>query len=582
MRSWDNLPSPHLTPMQTDAKSHFDQLPGAHGPSPRKARSGWGSLAAVAIVGSIVLWCKPSSLLVLHAHPSAVHPHSTPLAQCPQAQPLVPTTHTDLWTTLTALHHTDAFQMRAVQGLGAAVRIPTETFDAMGPVGEDPRWLSRAPFSGHLEAAYPKAHATLSLQRVNTYGLVYTWTGSDPSLKPLLLMGHYDVVPVAPLSVDQWTHPAYSGYFDGESVWGRGSSDDKSGVIGIMTTIETLLEHGFVPRRSIVLSFGFDEEAGGIHGAGHLGPALLELYGPDSFAMIVDEGSGFSDQYGAIFAVPGVAEKGSITVELEVKTPGGHSSVPPEHTSIGVLAALIVELENNPPPAKFETDSTFFQMTACYASHGPDIDTDLRAAILASPSNESARAEAERILSKNKTFRSLFGTTQAVDIVSGGVKSNALPEQAVAYINHRISTKSSVAETVDRDRTILAPVIEKYDLGGGSVELRSPGGLEPAPITPSDGAAFELLSGTIRAAFLKWHDGEIYVAPGMMTGNTDTRFYWDLSKHIFRYGHNNGIGKGDNGMGGIHTVNEHMSASAFIEMITFFTTLVLNLDEAAL
>ncbi|CAK5273408.1 unnamed protein product [Mycena citricolor] len=432
--------------MKTNAKSHFDQLPGAHAPSARKAQSRWGILTAVATVGLLLLWCKPSSLLLPPTHPSAAFPLSTRLDQCPQAQPLVPTMHVNLWTTLIALHHTDAFRLRAVQGLGAAVRIPTETFDAMGPVGEDPRWLSRAPFQVHLETAYPKTHAALSLQRVNTYGLVYTWKGSDPSLKPLLLMGHYDVVPVAPLSVDQWTHPAYSGYFDGKSVWGRGSSDDKSGVIGIMTTIETLLEHGFVPRRSIVLSFGFDEEGGGFHvgspsqwgivvlylvqGAGHLGPALLELYGPDSFAMIVDEGSGFSDQYGSIFAVPGVAEKGFVTVELEVKTPGGHSSVPPEHTSIGILAALIVELESNPPAAKFETDSTFFDMTVCYASHGPDIDTGLRAAILASPRNESARAEAERILSKDKTFRSLFGTTQAVVIVNGGVKSNALPEQA--------------------------------------------------------------------------------------------------------------------------------------------------------
>lgn len=41
---------------------------------------------------------------------------------------------------------------------------------------------------------------------------------------------------------------------------------------------------------------------------------------------------GFSEQYGTVFATPGVAEKGSMNVELDVSTPGGHSSVPPEHT----------------------------------------------------------------------------------------------------------------------------------------------------------------------------------------------------------------------------------------------------------
>jgi Gly-Xaa carboxypeptidase len=65
-----------------------------------------------------------------------------------------------------------------------------------------------------------------------------------------------DVVPVNPDTVDQWEHPPYSGYFDGERIWGRGSSDDKSGLIATMSAVETLLEHHFQPTRTIVLSFG--------------------------------------------------------------------------------------------------------------------------------------------------------------------------------------------------------------------------------------------------------------------------------------------------------------------------------------
>ena len=51
----------------------------------------------------------------------------------------------------------------------------------------------------------------------------------------------------------------------GESIWGRGSSDDKSGLIGILSSIETLLENRFQPTRTVVLAFGFDEEAGGFY-----------------------------------------------------------------------------------------------------------------------------------------------------------------------------------------------------------------------------------------------------------------------------------------------------------------------------
>ena len=128
------------------------------------------------------------------------------------------------------------------------------------------------------------------MTKVNTYGLLYEWKGSDENLKPLLLMGHQDVVPVNPDTVEEWTHPPFSGHFDGRLLWGRGSSDDKCGVIGILSTVETLIEKGFKPARSIVLSFGFDEEVGGPLGARHLAKFLLDKYGENAFSLLVDEG----------------------------------------------------------------------------------------------------------------------------------------------------------------------------------------------------------------------------------------------------------------------------------------------------
>ncbi|KAN0118185.1 hypothetical protein V8E52_005446 [Russula decolorans] len=114
-----------------------------------------------------------------------------------------------LWKSLGRGFDDDVFMTRAVAWLGGAVRIP---------------------------------HKSLTLTKVNTYGLLYEWKGSDDGLKPLLLTGHQDVVPVEPETVDEWEHPRYSGYYDGKFIWGRGSSDDTSGVIGILASIETLLE----------------------------------------------------------------------------------------------------------------------------------------------------------------------------------------------------------------------------------------------------------------------------------------------------------------------------------------------------
>lgn len=182
-----------------------------------------------------------------------------------------------------------------------------------------------------LEKAFPLVHQHLTRTRVEEHALIFEWQGSDASLKPLLLMGHSDVVPVLPATRGLWTHDPFGGEFDGEKIWGRGSTDDKSGTIGALASVELLLKSGkFQPTRTLILSFGSDEETGGKVGAKNLAKWILEKYGPDSMAMIVDEGSGISPLYGGWFGLPAVGEKGYLDVEVKVETLGGHSSVPRE------------------------------------------------------------------------------------------------------------------------------------------------------------------------------------------------------------------------------------------------------------
>ncbi|KAF9037388.1 hypothetical protein BDZ89DRAFT_1011030 [Hymenopellis radicata] len=169
-------------------------------------------------------------------------------------------------------------------------------------------------------------------------------------------------------------------------------------------------------------------------------------------------------------------------------------------------------------------------------------------------------------------YRSLSGTSTAIDVIHGGVKSNALPEQAFAVVNHRISTTSNARVTKQHDTDLLLPLAQKYNLtynafgedltetnvpAKGRLTLTAPRFLDPAPVTRDN----------------------IYVAPGMPTGNTDTRFYWTLTRHIFRYNHH-GSGNGTNPLSGAHTVNESISADSFLEIIRFFSTLILNVDES--
>ena len=75
-------------------------------------------------------------------------------------------------------------------------------------------------------------HAQLRRETVGEHSLLYTWDGSDPSLEPILLMGHMDVVPVEPGTEGKWRHGPFEGRIADGFVWGRGTIDDKSAVVG--------------------------------------------------------------------------------------------------------------------------------------------------------------------------------------------------------------------------------------------------------------------------------------------------------------------------------------------------------------
>ncbi|KAJ7116598.1 hypothetical protein C8R44DRAFT_926893 [Mycena epipterygia] len=546
------------------------------------------------------------------------------LPACPQVPPLLPRINARAWQQTHARTAAPAFKARAIDWLAGAIRIPTESYDNMQPVGTDPRWAAFGPLHMYLARAFPLLHARLRLRTVNTYALWYEWAGADAALKPVLLAAHQDVVPVDPATLDEWTHPPYSGHFDGERIWGRGAADDKNGLVGILAAIETLLENDFTPARTVVLAFGFDEEASGREGAGELAKVLLSTYGVDAFAFIVDEGAGLASTFGTLVAFPGVAEKGYLDVVAEVSAPGGHSSVPPLHTSIGMLAAMLVQYEENPYPLHLTRDSTPYHTIQCLAAHTLSMPPAIRRLVQDSLSSDSALRALEGVLSKDPLYRAQIGTTGAVDVIGGGVKSNVLPEQARAVINHRVAAESSVAAVRAHDTELLRPVAERFNLtytafgravgeeadaGTGALtlsDLNTYNAIEPAPVTPTDGAdaaAYRLLAGSIvetyetRSAVLGggW-EGEgdddtrtggegdrVIVAPFTMSGNTDTRYYWALSRHIFRYGHGNSKGRALGDLrDGMHTVDESIDADDFVEMVRFFVTLILNADESVL
>lgn len=354
-----------------------------------------------------------------------------------------------------------------------------------------------------------------------------------------------------------------------------------------------MLSQSFVPRRTIVLAFGFDEETSGFRGAAALNQSLIEAWGSDSFLFVLDEGGmGIQGQGGdVLYAYPGVGEKGYYDVQLTLDVNGGHSSRPPKHTGIGIMADAIVALEKNPYSPRLTQSSPFRRVLECRAKYSADeVQPWLRDALLSGDEKEIAEKLAEE-----ETEKWLMQTSQAIDVIAGGVKVNALPESVQLQVNHRVALHESTRYINDHIRQVLGPVVEKYDLrfqgfNTSSMEeidletdstrilvAESLQTLDPAPISPTDNNVWAVFSGTLRHVFETTESGKgktVVPVGNIMTGNTDTVHYWDLTRNIYRF-----TPSRDGTRLNQHGIDERMGMTAHLEGVRLYYDLIRNFDN---
>ncbi|OCF41336.1 Gly-Xaa carboxypeptidase [Kwoniella heveanensis CBS 569] len=583
-----------------------------HSPERRRARRSWPLVALGLLTTAAVLTTWPTGVGQLSAKIDALTFSSSEVGEkglCEQAEPVLPHGYntTKVWEEKEAI----------IRRLQEAIRIPTQMYDEMGPVDEDPRWKIFAEFHAFLEKTFPKVYERANVTKTD-WALVYEIEGTDASLKPLMLTAHQDVVPVLPDTQNQWTHDPFGGEYDGTVIHGRGASDTKSSLIAVMSALEHLFTTtDFKPRRPIILAFGSDEERGGQIGAPAIAKYLLGKYGKNSMSLLIDEGSGLIEQWGQNFATPAVAEKGHVDVALTVSTLGGHSSVPPPHTAIGLISLLIAQLEAHPHKPTISSESPIYEFMTCAAAYAEDIPAKLKKLIIkAEKGSKSAWKDLpEEIIrysggpetgaGQGNAMRALLTTTQATDIINGGLKVNALPESVKAIINHRVNALSNHLELQDRVVETLLPVAKTYnltlvDFDGKTIFNGSPSSkvnldvaygyyTDPAPHSPTDlsDPAWNVLAGTTRGVWASRkevsEDGtivelgagkDLVLAPYMSTGNTDTRRYLDLTPNIYRYRY-----FPMKGAAGAHTINEYANADDLIEFTRFYQAIILNMDQ---
>lgn len=173
----------------------------------------------------------------------------------------------------------------AVQRLSGGIKIPTVSVGELGNFD----YSTFEIFKAYLKKSYPEIYQKTEHYEINTYGLVFKWKGSDPSLDPILFLSHMDVVPpgdakiqskeenvfrpddqaLPPVSkvAGDWDYAPFSGAVAHGRIYGRGTIDMKGMLFSLMESLSNLIKNKHIPQRDIYLAFGFDEEVGGQKGA---------------------------------------------------------------------------------------------------------------------------------------------------------------------------------------------------------------------------------------------------------------------------------------------------------------------------
>lgn len=446
-------------------------------------------------------------------------------------------------------------EARVTSLMSDAVKYKTISF------GRDKPTSSKELIAFHqfLADKFPLVHRSLKREVVNKYSLLYTWQGSTPQEKPVLLLGHLDVVPVIPGTEGDWKQPPYAGVVADGYIWGRGTLDNKVNIIGILEAAENMLRAGVQPQRTIYFAFGHDEEQGGIDGALEMSK-LLESRGVEA-EFLIDEGglvtSGVVPGVDVPLAIIAPAEKGIVTLELKARGAGGHSSVPPKQSSIGILAAAIANLEANQFPRDFSHTQQFLESVADEMGLVNRMVMKnlwlFKPVVMASLAND-AQAQAG------------MRTTTAATVISGGIKANVLPIDATAKVNFRILP----GETPD---TVRQRVIDVIDDARVSVDFDTSGqrGMGPSPVSPTEGYGWDQITSAIRDTAAP---ERIVITPRLLVAATDTRHYRNLTSNHYRFTYM-ALPVGD--LGTIHGTNERIGVKTLNDTVRFFHRLMSGL-----
>jgi acetylornithine deacetylase/succinyl-diaminopimelate desuccinylase-like protein len=411
--------------------------------------------------------------------------------------------------------------------------------------------LAAERIAAHLKAA-GYADKDITLFSVPDHpkegGLVAILPGTSQTAKPMLLLGHLDVVEA---KRQDWTRDPFTLIQENGYFYGRGTADMKAMDATWVDAFVRFKQSGYQPKRTIKLALTCGEETTyAFNGAQWLAQNRPELI---SAAFALNEGGGGrADGHGKLETESiQVGEKATQNYRLETVNAGGHSSIPIRDNAIYELSDALLKVRNYEFPVKFSDTTRVF-----FAKAGAARGDQLGQAMVALSQNPNDTA-AEAIVSRDRSYHSMLRTTCVATLLEGGHANNALPQRAVANINCRIFP----GETVEGTQAALVAAIAdpgvKVTLVPPVRPVAVPPPLDPKIIGPAEKLVAQYFPG-------------VPLIPSMSTGATDGIFLEAIGIPV--YGVPGGWGDPDGN--GVHGLNEKRSVRSVFVGRDFLTDLV--------
>lgn len=401
-----------------------------------------------------------------------------------------------------------------------------------------------------LERLFPNVHKTLDLM-VLQGTLIYRWHGTDRERRPVLLMGHQDVVPATDAG---WQVPAYSGAVVDGKVFGRGALDCKSTMFTQLQAIEELIEVGFEPSCDVYLEYSINEETGGA-GAKNAMEYLRDQ--GITFGIVLDEGGAVIDKavdgMDRPYAVVGITEKGYMDVKITAQGKGGHSSTPPRNTPAARLFAFANEIEKKRPFRK----KMLPEVVKMLSRMAPAFPFGLRFIL---GNLWLFRPLVKVLMPAVSPFgEAIMATTCCFTMMEGSGAANVIPKEPYLIANLRTTS----FQGCDASLAVLWKYAKKYDLKL-EVLLRR----DASPISNIHSAEYAYLEGCIRQ-----HFPGVGVTPFVIMGGTDCRHFHALSENALRFCP---VPMTSTQSASCHAVDENVDIASLCEGVRFYKHFIEN------